>query len=127
MLALPSLLFLVTFLLNCIQPFILSYQEGRIDPDNKIGRFISDAVGSIPKLPSSAFEKLVNDSLQVRLSFDHVLWPLNKIYLLSQFAMLLISFDQVFNTSSKFLFGLQECFCFILSGPLALAIFIKHH
>jgi len=41
--------------------------EGRVDPDNKIGKCISDVVGSLPKLPSLAFDKLVNDSLQVIL------------------------------------------------------------
>lgn len=45
------------------------YQEGHVDPDNKIGRFISDSVGSLPKLPSSSLDKLANDSLQVRLGF----------------------------------------------------------
>lgn len=43
-------------------------------PDNKIGRFISDAVGSLPKLSPSVFDKLVNDSLQVRLCFVLVVY-----------------------------------------------------
>ncbi|KAK7275264.1 hypothetical protein RIF29_16374 [Crotalaria pallida] len=38
--------------------------EERIDRDNRIGRLISDVVGTLPKLPPSAFDKLVNDSLQ---------------------------------------------------------------
>ncbi|KAK7291294.1 hypothetical protein RIF29_06313 [Crotalaria pallida] len=37
----------------------------RIDRDNRIGRLISDAVGTLQKFPPSAFDKLVNDSLQV--------------------------------------------------------------
>jgi len=41
--------------------------EGRADPDNTIGKCISDVVGSLPKMPSSTFDKLVNDSLQVIL------------------------------------------------------------
>lgn len=45
-----------------------SYQEGRVAPDNNIGRFISDTVASIPKISPAAFDRLVNDSLQVRLS-----------------------------------------------------------
>jgi hypothetical protein len=49
---------------DCINSF--SSQEGRVAPDNKIGKFISDAVGSLPKLPPSDFDKLINDSLQVR-------------------------------------------------------------
>ncbi|KAK7385747.1 hypothetical protein VNO78_31585 [Psophocarpus tetragonolobus] len=55
-------------LIDDIYKYVDDVVEGRVDPDNKIGRFISDAVGSLPKLPSSAFEKLVNDSLQ-----DHLL------------------------------------------------------
>lgn len=43
-------------------------------PDNKIGRFISEAVGSLPKLSPSVFDKLVNDSLQVRLCFVLVVY-----------------------------------------------------
>ncbi|KAK7273639.1 hypothetical protein RIF29_14696 [Crotalaria pallida] len=39
-------------------------QEERIDRDNRIGRLISDAVGTLPKLPPSTFDKIVNDSLQ---------------------------------------------------------------
>ena len=42
-------------------------------PDNNVGRFISNAVGSLPKLPPSAFDKLVNDSLQVRICFNRLL------------------------------------------------------
>lgn len=34
-------------------------------PDNKIGRFISDTVASLPKLSPQDFDKLVNDGLQV--------------------------------------------------------------
>lgn len=55
-------------LIDDIYKYVDDVVEGRTDPDNKIGRFISDAVGSLPKLPSSAFEKLVNDSLQDHLS-----------------------------------------------------------
>lgn len=36
-------------------------------PDNNVGRFIADTVASIPKLSTSAFDKLVNDSVQVIL------------------------------------------------------------
>ena len=42
-----------------------SSQEGRVAPDNSIGRFISETVSSLPKLSPPAFDKLVNDSLQV--------------------------------------------------------------
>ncbi|KVI01052.1 Rpn11/EIF3F C-terminal domain-containing protein [Cynara cardunculus var. scolymus] len=39
--------------------------EGLVAPDNNVGRFISETVSSIPKLSPSAFDKLVNDSLQI--------------------------------------------------------------
>ncbi|KAL0401229.1 UNVERIFIED_CONTAM: Eukaryotic translation initiation factor 3 subunit F [Sesamum latifolium] len=41
--------------------------EGRVAPDNKIGRFISNTVASLPKLSPHAFDKLMNDSLQDQL------------------------------------------------------------
>lgn len=43
-----------------------SFQEGNIAPDNNIGRYIADTLASVPKLSPTAFDKLVNDSLQVR-------------------------------------------------------------
>lgn len=47
-------------------------QENRVAPDNSVGRFIADAVSSLPKMSPAAFDKLVNDSLQVRiLKLDH--------------------------------------------------------
>ncbi|XP_061376628.1 eukaryotic translation initiation factor 3 subunit F-like [Gastrolobium bilobum] len=55
-------------LIDDIHKYVDDVVEGRVAPDNKIGRFISDAVGSLPKLPPSVFDKLVNDSLQ-----DHLL------------------------------------------------------
>jgi hypothetical protein len=33
--------------------------------DNKIGRFIADAVSSMPKLSPSSFDRLFNDRIQV--------------------------------------------------------------
>ena len=47
--------------------YLFFSQEGRVAPDNNIGKFISDTVASIPKISPPAFDKLVNDSLQVRL------------------------------------------------------------
>lgn len=48
--------------------FFFHSQERRVPADNSIGRFISDTVASLPKLSPPAFDKLVNDSLQVTLS-----------------------------------------------------------
>ncbi|KAF7830979.1 eukaryotic translation initiation factor 3 subunit F [Senna tora] len=55
-------------LIDDIYKYVDDVVEGRVVPDNNVGKFISDAVGSLPKLPPSAFDKLVNDSLQ-----DHLL------------------------------------------------------
>ncbi|CAK9184362.1 unnamed protein product [Ilex paraguariensis] len=41
--------------------------EGRVAPDNNIGRCIANFVASIPKLSPQAFDKLVNDSQQDQL------------------------------------------------------------
>ncbi|KAK8956342.1 Eukaryotic translation initiation factor 3 subunit F [Platanthera guangdongensis] len=38
--------------------------EGRLIPDNNIGRFISDTLSSLPKLSSAAFEKVFSDRIQ---------------------------------------------------------------
>lgn len=59
---------LTSLISSCPNEIVLnnfSSQEGRVAPDNKIGRFISDAVGSLPKVSPRVFDKLVNDSLQV--------------------------------------------------------------
>lgn len=43
----------------------MTLQEGRVAPDNRIGRFISESVASMPKLSPAAFDKLFNDKIQV--------------------------------------------------------------
>ena len=54
-------------LIDDIYKYVDDVVEGRVAPDNKIGRFLADAVSSLPKLSPSAFDKLVNDSLQDQL------------------------------------------------------------
>ncbi|KAL8552111.1 hypothetical protein ACS0TY_000971 [Phlomoides rotata] len=54
-------------LIDDIYKYVDDVVEGRTTPDNKIGRFISDTVASLPKLLPHAFDKLVNDSLQDQL------------------------------------------------------------
>jgi len=44
-------------------------QEGRVAPDNSIGRVLAETVSSLPKISPAAFDKLVNDSLQVSISY----------------------------------------------------------
>lgn len=41
------------------------YQEGRVNPDNDIGRFLSDTLASVPKMSPIAFDKVFNDRVQV--------------------------------------------------------------
>ncbi|KAL1290318.1 hypothetical protein HN51_058775 [Arachis hypogaea] len=67
--------------------------EGRVAPDNKIGRYISDAVGSLPKLPPDAFDKLINDSLQ-----DHLL-----LLYLSSITRTQLSLAEKLNTAAQIL------------------------
>ncbi|XP_020233778.1 eukaryotic translation initiation factor 3 subunit F [Cajanus cajan] len=80
-------------LIDDIHKYVDDVVEGRIDPDNKIGRFISDAVGSLTKLPSSDFEKLVNDSLQ-----DHLL-----LLYLSSITRTQLSLAEKLNTAAQIL------------------------
>ena len=39
-------------------------QEGKIQADNKIGRFLTNAVAKLPKLDPSTMERLFNNNLQ---------------------------------------------------------------
>lgn len=54
-------------LINDVYKYVDSVVGGQIAPDNNIGRFIADAVASLPKLPPQVFDNLVNDSLQDQL------------------------------------------------------------
>uniref|UniRef100_A0A7N0TH37 Eukaryotic translation initiation factor 3 subunit F n=1 Tax=Kalanchoe fedtschenkoi TaxID=63787 RepID=A0A7N0TH37_KALFE len=54
-------------LIDDIYKYVDDVVEGRVTPNNEIGRAISDAIASLPKLSPSAFDKLVNDSLQDQL------------------------------------------------------------
>ncbi|KAL6545177.1 Eukaryotic translation initiation factor 3 subunit F [Orobanche hederae] len=54
-------------LIDDVYKYVDDVVEGRIAADLKIGRFISDAIASLPKLSPDAFDKLLNDSLQDQL------------------------------------------------------------
>uniref|UniRef100_A0A5B6ZD58 Eukaryotic translation initiation factor 3 subunit F n=1 Tax=Davidia involucrata TaxID=16924 RepID=A0A5B6ZD58_DAVIN len=54
-------------LIDDVYKYVDDVVEGRVAPDNNIGRFISDTVASIPKLSPPDFDKLVNDGLQDQL------------------------------------------------------------
>nr|XP_010923102.1 eukaryotic translation initiation factor 3 subunit F isoform X1 [Elaeis guineensis] len=48
------------------------FQEGRVTPDNNIGRFIADTLSSVPKLSPAAFDKLFNDRIQDNLALVYL-------------------------------------------------------
>ncbi|MCE3051361.1 Eukaryotic translation initiation factor 3 subunit F [Datura stramonium] len=54
-------------LIDDIYKYVDDVVEGRVPQDNKIGRFISDTVASLPKLSPQDFDKLVNHGLQDQL------------------------------------------------------------
>jgi translation initiation factor 3 subunit F len=54
-------------LIEDVYKYVDDVVEGRVEPDNNIGRFLSDSVAAIPKLSPPAFDKLVNDSIQDQL------------------------------------------------------------
>ncbi|KAK6775624.1 hypothetical protein RDI58_026625 [Solanum bulbocastanum] len=54
-------------LIDDIYKYVDDVVEGRVPQDNKIGRFISDTVASLPKLSPQDFDKLVNDGLEDQL------------------------------------------------------------
>ncbi|XP_050385999.1 eukaryotic translation initiation factor 3 subunit F [Argentina anserina] len=51
-------------LIDDVYKYVDNVDEGRVAPDNNVGRFLWDAVESLPKLSPAVFDKLVNDSLQ---------------------------------------------------------------
>ncbi|KAL3523950.1 hypothetical protein ACH5RR_016784 [Cinchona calisaya] len=80
-------------LIDDVHKYFGDVVDGRVAPDNNIGRFISDTVYSMPKLSSQAFDKLVNDSLQVTklfslsLHFFFFFFKLNEVIWLRHFAL----------------------------------------
>ncbi|KAI4370557.1 hypothetical protein MLD38_018900 [Melastoma candidum] len=54
-------------LIDDVYKYVDDVVEGRAPTNNNIGRFIADAVASIPKMTPSAFDKLVNDGIQDQL------------------------------------------------------------
>lgn len=67
--------------------------EGRVAPDNNIGRFIADTVESVPKIPPAAFDKLINDTIQ-----DHLL-----LLYLSSLARTQLALAEKLNTAAQIL------------------------
>ncbi|KAK1272336.1 Eukaryotic translation initiation factor 3 subunit F [Acorus gramineus] len=55
-------------LIDDVYKYVDDVVEGRVEPDNNVGRSISDALALVPKLSPATFDKLLNDRLQ-----DHLL------------------------------------------------------
>lgn len=51
-------------LIEDVYKYVDGVVEGRETPDNNIGRFISDTLATIPKMPPAVFDKVFNDKIQ---------------------------------------------------------------
>lgn len=80
-------------LIDDVYKYVDNVVEGNIAPDNNIGRYIADTLASVPKLSSTAFDKLVNDSLQ-----DHLL-----LLYLSSITRTQLSLAENLNTAAQIL------------------------
>ncbi|RLN00571.1 eukaryotic translation initiation factor 3 subunit F [Panicum miliaceum] len=59
-------------LIDEIYKYVDDVVEGRVAPDHKIGRFISESAASMPKLSPAAFDKLFNDKIQDNLALVYL-------------------------------------------------------
>ncbi|CAD6273372.1 unnamed protein product [Miscanthus lutarioriparius] len=59
-------------LIDEIYKYVDDVVEGRVAPDNRIGRFISDSVASMPKLSPAAFDKHFNDKIRDNLALVYL-------------------------------------------------------
>ncbi|KAK1299105.1 Eukaryotic translation initiation factor 3 subunit F [Acorus calamus] len=55
-------------LIDDVYKYVDDVVEGRVEPDNNVGRSISDTLALVPKMSPATFDKLLNDRLQ-----DHLL------------------------------------------------------
>lgn len=51
-------------MLDVAQEHVQGVLDGKSEPDQKVGRMLSDAVSTIPKIDAEVFEKMFNSSLQ---------------------------------------------------------------
>lgn len=51
-------------LIDDVYKYVDDVVEGRLPPDNNIGRVIADTLASVPKIPPAVFDKLFNDRIQ---------------------------------------------------------------
>ncbi|KAL3684429.1 hypothetical protein R1sor_002451 [Riccia sorocarpa] len=51
-------------MIDTVYRYVDDVVEGRIPPDNTIGRYLADTMAAVPKIAPDAFDKLFNDSVQ---------------------------------------------------------------
>ncbi len=51
-------------MLSVAHAYVDGVVEGKLKPNNAIGRFLADTVAAVPRMPREAFDKLFNDSVQ---------------------------------------------------------------
>ncbi|KAJ3668881.1 hypothetical protein LUZ60_010831 [Juncus effusus] len=59
-------------LINDVYKYVDDVVEGRVEGDNNTGRLIADALGSLPKLSPTAFDKVFNDKIQDNLALVYL-------------------------------------------------------
>eukprot|EP01018_Ginkgo_biloba_P036023 Gb_36251 [translate_table: standard] len=51
-------------LIDDVFKYVDDVVQGRIVPDNNVGRYLADTIAAVPKISPDAFDKLFNDSVQ---------------------------------------------------------------
>ncbi|XP_042439729.1 eukaryotic translation initiation factor 3 subunit F-like [Zingiber officinale] len=59
-------------LLDEIYKYVGDVVEGRVAPDNDIGRFLADTLASVPRMSPAAFDKVFNDKIQDNLALVYL-------------------------------------------------------
>ncbi|KAM0941431.1 putative eukaryotic translation initiation factor 3 subunit F, MPN domain-containing protein [Dioscorea sansibarensis] len=59
-------------LIDDVYKYVDGVVEGNVTPDNNVGRLISDALASIPKMSPAAFDKVFNDKIQDNLALAYL-------------------------------------------------------
>ncbi|XP_073009128.1 eukaryotic translation initiation factor 3 subunit F [Typha latifolia] len=59
-------------LIDDVYKYVDGVVEGRVTPDNNIGRFIADTLSSMPKISPAAFDKVFNDRIQDNLALVYL-------------------------------------------------------
>ncbi|KAG6482728.1 eukaryotic translation initiation factor 3 subunit F-like [Zingiber officinale] len=59
-------------LLDEIYKYVDDVVEGRVTPNNDIGRFLADTLASVPRMSTAAFDKVFNDKIQDNLALVYL-------------------------------------------------------